>query len=306
MGDTFDRRKYINFVTLSRSRSMYFDELDKRNIELHAITGNHSTSFKNTNEINSLDLLLKEYKNFHLYISDPVELKLDSANILLVPWLCSENIESSLKTISETKCNILMGHFEVLGFEMIKGTVNTHGISKDTFKNFDMVYSGHFHHPSSKENISYLGAPYEMVWSDYNGKRGFHIFDTETLELTFVLNPYKIFNRLDYSDSDLTVDQINSFDVSLLTNTFVKIFVTEKTNPYLFDLFLDKIQTANPADLKVIDMETTHTLTEEIEFDENQDTVSFLKSYIANIDTKLDKVLIEDYVTNLYREAVNL
>ena len=46
LGDTFDRRKFINFVTLDRVRKFFFDELAKRNIEYHAIVGNHSGAWR--------------------------------------------------------------------------------------------------------------------------------------------------------------------------------------------------------------------------------------------------------------------
>ena len=67
LGDTFDRRKYINYVTLNRAKKFFFNQMRDRNIEYHSIVGNHSVYYSNTNEINSMDLLLKEYDNFHVY-----------------------------------------------------------------------------------------------------------------------------------------------------------------------------------------------------------------------------------------------
>ena len=70
LGDTFDRRKYINFYTFKRSREMFFDELARRNIKVFMLAGNHDTYFKNTNEVNSVRLLLQEYINIQV-IDDP-------------------------------------------------------------------------------------------------------------------------------------------------------------------------------------------------------------------------------------------
>ena len=53
LGDTFDRRKYVNFQTLHRVKQFYFDVLMENNIQLHSIVGNHSTYFRNTNSVNS-------------------------------------------------------------------------------------------------------------------------------------------------------------------------------------------------------------------------------------------------------------
>ena len=41
-------------------------------------------------------------------------------------------------------------------------------------------------------NIYYLGNPTELMWSDYNVKKGFHVFDTITRELDFKENLNKI------------------------------------------------------------------------------------------------------------------
>src|SRR5580704_5434111 len=74
------------------------------------------------------------------------------------------------------------------------------GMSPALFDKFDVVASGHFHHKSTKGNINYLGSHGEFTWSDYNDERGFHIFDTETRELEFIPNPYRMFEKVHYSD----------------------------------------------------------------------------------------------------------
>ena len=50
LGDTFDRRKYVNFYALQRAKEMFFDKLANRKIKVHMLAGNHDTYFKNTNE----------------------------------------------------------------------------------------------------------------------------------------------------------------------------------------------------------------------------------------------------------------
>ena len=63
LGDTFDRRKYINYNTLKSCKEYFFDRLQELDIDLHMIPGNHDTYFKNTNDVNSPDLLLRDYTN---------------------------------------------------------------------------------------------------------------------------------------------------------------------------------------------------------------------------------------------------
>lgn len=307
LGDTFDRRKFINYNSLKRGKEFFFDELAKRNIQYHALVGNHTTYYTNTNDINSMDLLLREYDNFTLYENEAVELQMGSTKFLMTPWINRNNLDSVLATIESTDAQVLMGHLEVKGFEMMKGTVCTHGLDMSVFNNFEAVYSGHFHHPSKYSNIEYLGAPYEMTWSDYEGRRGFHVFDTETKDLTRVENPYRIFHKIDYDDEDMSVDDINSLDMSMLEDTYIKVIVKNRTNAYLYDLFMNKLSESGAVDIKSIDdsMNLENVGAEEI-LDETKDTKEILHQYIDSLDTTVDKQKVKSLVNELYFEALNL
>jgi DNA repair exonuclease SbcCD nuclease subunit len=309
LGDTFDRRKYVNYVTLDRARTMFFDQLASRNIDYHAIVGNHDTSYKNTNDINAITLLLREYPNFKMYTSDPVLLTFGSSKIMMVPWLTKENEEASLRYIDKVEADVLAGHFDIVGFEMMRGSICDHGLDRRVFDKFETVWSGHFHHPSKHANIEYLGAPYEMTWTDHNGTRGFHIFDTETRTLTRVHNPYRMFNKITYHDADLTIEEINDLDPSPLKGTYVKIVVAAKTNPYLFELFVNKIQAADPVDVKIVeDNFNLENLSEEEIIDEAMGTREAFFDYIDNVlpDSVGDKEAIKKLMDELYVEALNL
>jgi DNA repair exonuclease SbcCD nuclease subunit len=307
LGDTFDRRKYINYQSLKRGKEFFFDELAKRNIEYHALVGNHTTYYTNTNDVNSMNLLLQEYSNFTLYQHDAVELTKGSTKFLMVPWITKSNYDSVMASIDMSDADVLCGHLEVKGFEMMRGHVCTHGLEMKRFSNFEHVWSGHFHHPSQHSNIKYLGAPYEMTWSDHNGDRGFHIFDTETKDLTKVANPYRMFHKIDYDDEDLTVDQIQDLDTSALENAYVKVIVKNRTNHYLYDLFMNKLSESGAVDIKSIDdaMNLESVGAEEI-MDETKDTKEILHQYIDGLDTKVDKQKVKTLVNELYIEAMNL
>lgn len=148
LGDTFDRRKYINFYTFKRSREMFFDELARRNIKVFMLAGNHDTYFKNTNEVNSVRLLLQEYINIQV-IDGPCTIYLTDDGdkfkypICMMPWICPENYEASMETMKETPADICMGHFEIAGFAMNRGMPSHEGLSRDLFNRFDLVFSGH-------------------------------------------------------------------------------------------------------------------------------------------------------------------
>lgn len=307
LGDTFDRRKYVNYVTLKRAKDFFFDQLDKRNIEYHAVVGNHSVYFTNTNEVNSMNLLLKEYKNFHIYEHDAVELTFGSTNVMMVPWITKNNAQSCLDAISTSKAHVLMGHFQIMGFEMLKGSICDHGMEKEVFKGFEAVYSGHFHHPSEYDNIKYLGAPYEMTWSDYAGKRGFHIFDTETRDLEFIENPYRIFHKIEYDDTDMTIEDISALDANILKDTYIKVIIKTRSNSYLYDLFINKLSDSGAADVKSIEdsLNLESSGVDEI-LDETKDTKEILHNYIDSIETAIDKNKVKVVIDDLYLEASSI
>lgn len=307
LGDTFDRRKYVNYLSLKRGREFLFDEIAKRNIDFHALIGNHDTYYTNTNDVNSMKLLLQEYPSFKLYEDKAEHLQLGSTKFLMLPWISKENAEYNLDMVANSDANVVMGHLEMKGFEMMKGSVCSHGLDLKLFKNFENVYSGHFHHPSRYQNLEYLGAPYEMTWSDYGGSRGFHVFDTETREMIKVENPHRMFHKIDYDDEDMTIEEIASLDTSMLKDTYIKVIIKNRTNAYLYDLFMSKLNDEGAADVKAIDdaLNLESSGVEEI-LDETKDTKEILHNYIDSLETSIDKGKIKSMVDDLYVEALSL
>ena len=67
MGDTFDSRKGIDFAALTWAKTNYYDRLRDMGVTVHTIVGNHTAYYKNTNDVNAVDLLLREYDNVIVY-----------------------------------------------------------------------------------------------------------------------------------------------------------------------------------------------------------------------------------------------
>lgn len=302
LGDTFDRRKYVNFYALDRAKKMFFDKLEERGIRVHMLAGNHDTYYKNTNEVNSPDLLLVEYGNIDV-ISKPETIVIDGTSICMMPWICPENYQESLDHIKNTKAEICMGHFEIAGFAMYRGMESHDGLAKETFEKFDLVFSGHYHHRSSDKHIHYLGNPYELTWQDYNDPRGFHLFDLDTRELEFICNPYRMFERIEYNDKD---QEPIDLDVIELEQKYVKLVVVNKTDFYKFDKFIQKLYNKGCYEIKIIeDMSEFQDgeIGEEINL---EDTLSVLANYIDSVETDVDKEQIKTFMRTLYTEAVNV
>ena len=202
LGDTFDRRKYISFTSLKSAREMFFQPLADRGIHMHVMVGNHDSVYKNTLEVNSIDLLLEEFDNITTYVQPDV-VEFDGSKIMFVPWICDANEEQTFVMADKTDAQMLLGHLELSGYEMNKHVVIDHGISDSWLKKFDLVCSGHYHHKSQNGNINYLGTGYEITWSDYEDQKGFHILDTDTRTIEFIHNPHVLFHKVWYDDTDL-------------------------------------------------------------------------------------------------------
>lgn len=307
LGDLVDRRKYINFVTANRLKRDFLDRLRERDVDCHIIAGNHDVYYKNTNEINALEeLVAGKYPNVHIYTA-PETIDFGGGDILLLPWICEENHEESIDAIRTTKATILMGHLELNGFEMFRGSISDHGLDHRIFDSFDVVCSGHFHHKSDTGNIHYLGAFAEYTWSDYDDPRGFHVFDTESRELTFIRNPFRMFQKVWYDDAGKTVDEV-VFNADIdVKDKIVKVIVKNKTNPYWFDLFIDKLEKSGVIDLQVVEDHLHLDIVDDEEIvDEAEDTLTVCKKYISGMNLSVDQKKLDRVITSLYSEALQV
>ena len=294
MGDAFDSRKSIDYQSLEWSKRVVFDPLS--NYDLHMIIGNHDCYYKNTNDVNSPELLLQTYSNVKTY-SKITEVELGNLKVLFIPWINSENYETSTKIIQNTSSVCAMGHLELNGFRAHRGHVMEDGMDCKLFDKFKLVFSGHYHTRSDNGKIFYLGNPYEMYWNDVNDTRGFHIFDTETLELVPINNPYKLFYNIYYED---TPHQM--FDATEYENKIVKVIVRKKTNPKNFEKFIDKLYTVGIQDLKIVENFEIQE-SEDFEVDEEENTMSILNRYIDESDFEFDRNIIKNIFQDLYRQA---
>ena len=299
MGDTFDSRKGIDFSALAWAKNNYYDTLEKMGITVHTIVGNHTAYYKNTNNVNAVDLLLREYENVEIY-SEPTEVKLDNLNTLFIPWINQENEARTLNLVKNTSCVCAMGHLELQGFRVNKQIVMEHGLESKLFEKFSLVFSGHYHTRSNNGTVFYLGNPYELYWNDVNDTRGFTIFDTETLEHTPVNNPYRMFYNIYYEDNNH-----QTFDTREYEGKIVKVIVRKKSDSKKFEKFIDKLYSSGVHELKIVENFQIQE-SEEFEAFESEDTLSILNRYIEESEIDLEKSVIQRMIQNIYQEACEL
>ncbi|MFZ9728659.1 MAG: recombinase, partial [Candidatus Nanopelagicaceae bacterium] len=159
--------------------------------------------------------------------------------------------------------------------------------------------SGHYHHKSSKGNITYLGNPYQMFWNDYKDERGFHLYDPPTNKLTRVKNPFEIFQKVFYND---VLNEKHVIDESY-KDTFVKVVVEEKRDYNQFESMIDALYEIGVHDIKIVE----HLSTEDSETDEVnievKDTLTLLNEYVDEAEMAIDKTELKKLMRSLYIES---
>ena len=296
LGDTFDNRKGCDLFSLDWAKRNYFNPLQQQGIDLVSIIGNHTAYYKNTNDINTNDLLLREYDNITIF-SECTELEVGGLPILFIPWINQENKDKTYKMIKESKCKVAMGHLELNGFIATHGHMMENGDDYEIYNKFKQVFSGHYHTRSNNGKIYYLGNPYEMFWNDVNDPRGFHIYDTEKLTLKTINNPNKLYRIINYDDTPRQLTKFNDY-----TQKIVKVVVRNKSSEKEYNLFMDALIKANPYDIKIIE-KTDHLVFDGEIVEQTEDTMTLLNKYIDDLETDLNKSRLKGLIKDLYQEA---
>jgi len=304
LGDYYEHRKFVNFKALNANRKHFLEPMRDMGITMDIIPGNHDVFYKNTNELCSLKELLGYFTTNVNIIMKPTVLDYDGCKVGVLPWINNDNYEEYTKWALSCKAPILGAHLELKGFDLMAGMPNPHGMNADIFSRFETVISGHFHTRSSQGNVTYLGSQMEFTWADVDDPKYFHVLDTETREVIPVRNPITIFKKVIYDD---TKTDYNTVDISQFEKKFIKLIVINKTDLYMFDKFIDRLQSIETYELKIAESFEEY-IGENVDDDaiSLEDTTELLDSYVEAVETDLDKDHIKVELRKLYTEAQNL
>ena len=168
---------------------------------------------------------------------------------------------------------------------------------------FEKTYSGHFHNKNDVGQIFYLGSQYEMTWSDYAKQKGFHILDTATREVEFIKNPYTIFKKLIYDDTETNYDNIN---IKPYHQKFIKLIVVNKKDNEMFDRLLERLYNdISVHELKILEDYsglTHHNVSDDI-VEGSEDTMTLVSNYVDQLEVDLDKDKLKVMIKETYVEA---
>lgn len=251
LGDFFDRRQYINYKTLHNLYEFLPSLLTEIDLDMHILLGNHDVALKNSNHINSPDLLLTDIDKIHV-IDDNRVIDINGFKAAMCCWINNSNYMESLDFIANAKADYLFGHFEITGFDYHKGHTCENGLNSELFSRYLQVFSGHFHTRGQRGNIQYTGTPYETSWNDWNDQKGFYVLDTDTHEIEFIKNPYNLFTKIEYYNYLDGREIVNIYPPSeSVEGKYVKVICHKKEDDFVFERYTQKLFSEMPVDIQV-------------------------------------------------------
>jgi len=298
LGDLFDKRKSIDFISLKTAQCQFLDPCKDRNITLYVISGNHDCYYKSTNVINSVQLL----KTTNMIVIDqhPMTYSINNIDFDFYPWINDEILDECSNKMQNSKSKFAFGHFEFKNFRLHKHQIADSGMDHQLCKNYKLVFSGHYHCVSRKDTVLYTGTPYELDWNDYNDTKGFWTLDIVDEKLEFIQTPFRLYEKLEYDETDLP-------DISDMGNKFIKLIVKNKQSQYKFDTFFQALLNTKPYDVQIVDDEISkavqRSMNTEISFQTTPDMINLV---VDNIDTALDKNVLKRMISETYTEAIEL
>lgn len=314
LGDFFDSRQHSDNLFLQRMNEL-FEYLIKKNVKLYTLLGNHCIYFRESRESSLISLYEKTYSNNFIIYKERDEFIYNDKKILIVPWLVKGE---SIKQKDLKGYDAVFGHFEINGFEVVKGHIDEKSVLNESFfRKADVpCFSGHYHIRNIKEFVKYVGTPYQLNWSDFNQKNGYYILDKD-LNLEFYENDDDIYPKhikLLYDDSNLDKPlQIQGFkkdifcdldefrkNLDKLKNNKLKFFVN-KANDTKFEEYL-YVMSQNNLNCPFVNNQMISALIETNYIEENTQNIKPSRELIIDF-IKQDKPEVLDTFLELLAEA---
>jgi hypothetical protein len=191
LGDWHHNRNTLNITTMDYSLRA-LEKLGKAFDQFFFFPGNHDLYYKDKRDIHSVEF--GKYIPGVTVVHKPTVID----DVLLCPWLVGDE----WRNIGKSKARYVFGHFELPSFFMnAMVQMPDHGeIQLDSFKNFELGFSGHFHKRQQKKNMIYIGNAfphnYADAWDDdrgmmimeWGGQPEYHTWDQQPVFRTVKLS----------------------------------------------------------------------------------------------------------------------
>jgi len=276
LGDWFNSRYSINVLSIECSYKI-IDMLNVNGISLYITKGNHDQYYKNQPNPHSL-MIFNEFDNVHI-IDKPIEYD----DEIICPW----------NTLPDnTNKKILLGHYEINNIvtNASGNTLTGSKLSVSDFKQFDKVYSGHFHTKSVTSNIKYIGSAFPMDFNDINDSRGYYHYDSGEM-IEFI--EYTDAPKFKQFTSDDDFDKIDIQD-NICKLVFLKSYSDKKSQE-----IIDAVKAYKPKELHMNFKVNTNDTVEESFIGTNSEIMNHYIDNIMVLPDGLNKQVMKSYVNQL-------
>lgn len=215
LGDWFHIKNKLYVPPFIKSIDILRD-MKKSGIELTFLIGNHDAPQMGTTD-HSIMYAFREYgKVVPLYDWEDI----DGVRLHYLSYV------EELPRFEYAENNILLAHLDIKNFAMDNNFICSEGFSEESFEKFKFVFSGHFHRHQIRNNIVYVGSPYQTRFSERFDKKGFIILDTQAQSWQFQF----------YQDAPVFKEvSPDSFDPKDVRGNFVRVR-THKKNANLDEI----------------------------------------------------------------------
>lgn len=195
LGDWFHIKTKLYVPSFIRSIDV-LKEFKKNNIDITFLIGNHDMPYMTSTDFSIVHAFEPYGKVVPLYDWEDV----DNYRFHYLSYTHElPNFERNGKK------DILFGHLDVQNFVMENGFTCKDGFTAKDFLSFERVFSGHFHKHQIRENIIYVGSPYQTRYSERNESKGFVVLDSDDASWEFVeYDSAPEFKEVDSEDIDET------------------------------------------------------------------------------------------------------
>lgn len=176
-GDLFDQRGMIptscwDVVCEARSawREMGIKHIDN--------IGNHDQEDRE-GEIHPLKIF-ESFEDWHVCTKPTF---LEDLGWVIIPY--THALEASLADALEADPSALFVHAGIKSAFRNDKSRDTDGISIDLFRDFKMVFSGHYHFRHEIENVQYIGSTHQHSHAEMGQDKGFILYNDKTGKRTF-------------------------------------------------------------------------------------------------------------------------
>jgi len=169
MGDWHHNRNSLNITTMDYSLRA-LEKLGQAFDAFYFFPGNHDLYYKDKRDIHSVEF--GKYIPGITVVHEPTTI----GDVTLCPWLVGDE----WKSIGKKGGKYIFGHFELPSFFMnAMVQMPDHGeIKLDSFKGYELGFSGHFHKRQQQKNMIYIGNAFPHNYADaWDDERGMMVLE---------------------------------------------------------------------------------------------------------------------------------